>query len=174
MTRRIQNMEELAMTDVNIIDPATAEKVQDLIRTNLASRDTLYAMADNLSGPALEKVCRRLADELGGNVAELQQLLLTRGVEPVEPDDALATMLRDALLEVLRQEPSYGTIVEKASECEHALKKQYETAINETQNKRVEGVLYQQRKEVELGEEVFEAIDEAQRKLGEDNAGASI
>ena len=64
------------MTDVNTIDQATVEKVQDLIRTNLASRDTLYAMADKLSGPAGEKVCRRLADELGGNVADLQQLLL--------------------------------------------------------------------------------------------------
>lgn len=162
------------MTDVNIIDQATVEKVQDLIRTNLASRDTLYAMADKLSGPAAEKVCRRLADELGGNVAELQQLLLARGVEPVEPDDARVATLRDALLESLCQEPSYGMIVEKASECEHALEEQYETAINETQNKRVEGVLHQQRKEVALGADVFEAIDEAQRKLGEADAGASI
>jgi uncharacterized protein (TIGR02284 family) len=152
------------MTDVNIIEQATAEKVQDLIRTNLANRDTLYAMADKVSGAAVEKVCRRLADELGGNVAELQQLLLTRGIKPVEPDDEVYATLRDALREVLCQEPSFQAIVEKASECEHALKEQYDTAINEAQNKRVEGVLHQQRKEVELGQEVFEAIDEAQRR----------
>lgn len=154
------------MTDVNIIDPATEERVQDLIRTNLASRDSLYAAADQLSGAAVEKVCRRLAEELGGNVADLQQLLLTRGVQPVGPDDELAAKVRDVLVEVLRQEPSDEKIVAKAAECEHALKKQYDTAIDETPNKQVEGVLQQQRKEVELGKEVLEAIDEAQRKRG--------
>ena len=77
------------MTDVSILDPITEERVQDLIRTNLASRDGLYAAADQLSGAAVEKVCRRLAEELGGNAAALAQLLLTRGVKPVGPDDEL-------------------------------------------------------------------------------------
>jgi len=152
------------MTDVNIIDPVTEERVQDLIRTNLASRDGLYAAADQLSGAAVEKVCRRLAEELGGNVADLAQLLMTRGVQPVGPDDELAAKVRDVLVEVLRQEPSDEKIVAKAAECEHALKKQYDTAIDETPNKQVEGMLQPQRKEVELGEEVLEAIDEVQRK----------
>jgi uncharacterized protein (TIGR02284 family) len=152
------------MTDVSVIDPTTEELVQDLIRTNLASRDSLYAAADKLTGAAVEKVCRRLAEELGGNVAELQQFLLTRGVQPVGPHDELAVKLRDVLVEVLRRESSEERIVAKAAECEHALRAQYDAVIQETPNSHVEGVLHQQRKDVELGEEILEAIDEAQRK----------
>jgi uncharacterized protein (TIGR02284 family) len=155
------------MTDVNVIDPATEERVQDLIRTNLASRDSLYVAAEKLSGPAVEKICRRLAEELGGNVADLAQLLVSRGVEPVGPDDELASKLSDVLTEVLSQETSDERIVAKAAECEQALKTQYDTAIDLVPNKQVEGVLQKQRKEVELGKDVLEAIDEAQRKHGQ-------
>jgi len=145
------------------IDEATLEIVQDLIRTNLVSRDGLYAAADKLDGPALQKVCRRLADELAGHVADLQQLVLRYGQKPVGPEDWFVQKLRSVVLEVLQQQPSSQHVVIEAEGRERWLKKEYDAAIEQARDGQIKGLLHLQRKNAEFGGEVLEAIEELHR-----------
>jgi uncharacterized protein (TIGR02284 family) len=147
----------------NQIDQGTLDTVQDLIRTNLVSRDGLYAAATKLDGAALQRICRRLADELGGHVADLQQLLLARGQKPVGPEDNLVRKLRAVVLEVLQQQPSSQHVVAEVEECTRVLKKEYDTAIKQTDDVQIKNVLHRQRQDAEFGGDVLGAIEEVHR-----------
>jgi uncharacterized protein (TIGR02284 family) len=147
----------------NQIKRETLDTIQDVIRTNLVSRDGLYAAAAKLDGQALRRICTRLADELGGNVADLQQLLLARGQKPVGPDDELVRKLRAVVLEVLQQQPSPQHIVAEAEECARVLKKEYDAALTQTDDPQIKNVLHRQRQEAEFGGDVLGALEEVHR-----------
>jgi uncharacterized protein (TIGR02284 family) len=155
------------MSTTTQIDQSTLDLVQDLIRTNLVSRDSLYAAADKLDGPALQRVCRRLADELGGHVADLQQLLLGRGQKPVGPEDELVKKLRFVVLEVLQQRPTAQDVVIEAEGRARWLKKEYDAAIAQAEDRQIKSLLHLQRKNAEFGGEVLEAIEEVHRAADE-------
>ncbi len=152
------------MNDINEIDQATLDGIQDLIRTNLVSRDSLYAAAKNLDSETLQRICRRLADELGGHVAELQQFLLVRHEQPIGPDDNVVSKLRVIVAEALQQSPAEVIALEAGEKCTHELKKQYEEAIEHTGNRQAKGILHQQRKTVESGDDVLRALGELKRE----------
>jgi uncharacterized protein (TIGR02284 family) len=152
------------MNDVNQIDQATLDEIQDLIRTNLVSRDSLYAAAKNLDSETLQRICRRLADELGGHVAELQQFLLIRHKQPIGPEDELVSKLRVIVLDALQHSPAEVNALEAGEKCAQQLKQQYEDAIDNTGNLQAKGILHQQRKTVESGEDVLRALGELKRE----------
>jgi uncharacterized protein (TIGR02284 family) len=156
------------------IDQATLDKVQDLIRTNLVSRDSLYAAADKLDGPALQMICRRLADELGGHVVDLQQVLLGRGQKPVGPEDELVKKLRFVVVEVLKQRPSSQQVVIEAEGRTRLLKKKYDAAIDHAEDGPIKSLLHKQRQNTEFGGEVLEAIEEVHRAADEPHRHENI
>jgi len=158
-------------TTTTNIDQSTLDAVQALIRTNLVSRDSLYAAADKLDGVALQNVCRRLADELGGHVADLQQLLLARGQTPVGPEDGLVKKLRFIVLDVLQQQQSAQQVVLEAEGREKSLKEEYDAAIGQSDDEQIKGLLHLQRKNAEFGGQVLEAIQEVHRGADDDRQG---
>ena len=75
----------------------TSQKQQ--IRSLFASRDALlFAVNGNVNKDGLQHVSRAVADELGGMIADLSQLLLIKGVTPLAPDDEKLAKLRGELL----------------------------------------------------------------------------
>ena len=152
------------MEDANHISQPTLDAIQDLIRTNLVSRDGLYAAAQNLDNETLQRIVRRLADELGGHVAELQQFLVARHEQPVGPGDQVVAKLRVIVLDALKDGRAEADTLEAGEKCTHQLKERYEEALETTENLRAKGILHQQHKVVESGEEVLRALGELKRE----------
>ena len=152
------------MNSTTEIDQTTLDELQDLIRTNLVARDSLYTAAENLDNETLQKICRRLADELGGHVAELEQFLLANHAQPVDPDDKVVSLLRAIVLDALQQDSATVTALRMGEKCAQQLKSQYQEAIENTGNRRAQGLLHQQQKTVESGEDVLHALSELKRE----------
>jgi hypothetical protein len=72
--------------------------------------------------------------------------------------------LRVIVLDALQQGPADVSALETGEMCTQQLKQQYESAIENTSNVKAKGLLHQQRKTVESGEEVLRALGELKRE----------
>ena len=149
------------------LDQVTLTEIQKLVEANFAGRDELHAAAEKLDDEARKQVCRRLADHLGGHAAELQQVLLAHGAEPVGPGDIPA--LADALFDLVKATRGPSGVIGTAEECEHDVKEEYDRAIDAASSKDAEGLLRKQRDEVEFGEKVLRSIKEPGPKQHKDD-----
>lgn len=87
------------------LDCAAQAICQQSLRTAMAGRDALlFAAAADVDAGTLRRFCRAVADQLGGQVAELSQLLLGHGCRPVTLDDERMDRLRAHLVEALGPE----------------------------------------------------------------------
>jgi hypothetical protein len=102
------------MSDVNL-SRSVQDCCQDVLRTALASRDALlFAASARVDEGALQRFCRTLAERLGGQVAELTQLLVAHGCTPVKPDDTGVDRVRGALVSALQ--PPEPPVADSADE----------------------------------------------------------
>lgn len=145
------------------VDQMTMQRVRELVRGNFATRDELYAAAEALDDDAIAEICRRLADDLGGNAADLQQLLLIAGQQPPEPTDGdkLARRLQEIVIELLDERHGQTIVLTEAEAAEQQLKQVYDSAIEATPNDQVEGLLRTQREDVAFGETVLHKMQDA-------------
>lgn len=138
------------------LDQVTLAEIQKLVEANFAGRDELYAAAGKLDDEARKQVCRKLADHLGGHAAELQQVLLAHGTEPVGPSEIPA--LADALFDLVKATRGPSGVIGAAEKCEHDVKEEYDCAIDAAASKDAEELLHKQREEVEFGEQVLRSM----------------
>ena len=139
------------------IDSMTLQKVRELVRSNFAARDELYAAAEELDDEALSGICRRLADDLGGNAADLQQLLMVEGQSPAEPD-GVVRRLQEIVIETLASRHGPNTVLAEAEAAEQQLKEDYDSVIEATPDDQVEGLLRSQREDVAFGATVLRKV----------------
>jgi len=142
------------------VDQESIQCLRRLIRSNFVARDELYAAARALDDEMLAEICRRLADDLGGNAADLQQLLAGLGAEPAEPD-RVARRLHEIVMEMLEQRQGQASVIAEAEAAEHQLREVYDEVIAATPDDQVEGLLKTQREDVVFGEKVLHKVKEA-------------
>ena len=144
------------------VDQMTLQRVREMIRGNFATRDRLYASAEALDDDALAEICRRLADGLGGNAADLQQLLMIAGEQPAEPNEAdkVARQLQEIVTDMLEDRHGQSAVLSEAASAEQRLKREYDNAIDATPNNEVKGLLRRQREDVAFGETVLQKVRE--------------
>lgn len=144
------------------IDQTTLQRVRELIRANFVTRDELYASAEALDDVALAEICRRLADGLGGNAADLQQQLMMVGEQPAEPHEAdkAARQLQEIVTQMLEDRHGPSAVLSEAASAEQRLKEEYDDAIDATPDNNVEGLLRRQREDVVFGETVLQKVRE--------------
>jgi hypothetical protein len=82
----------------------TQDCCRAVLRAVLAGRDALlFAAAADVDTATLQRFCRALADELGGQAAGLEQLLVGHGCSPITPGDAGMDRLRAVMVGPLVQ-----------------------------------------------------------------------
>lgn len=145
------------------IDQNTVERIRELVRGNFSARDDLYAAAHALDDEALREICTRLADRLGGNAADLQQLLVTTGEDPAEPNEILRR-LQEVVVQLLEERHGTSSVIEEVEAAEHQLKEKYDEAIEGTPDRDVGEILKRQRDEVKFGENVLSKVANAEKK----------
>ena len=141
-------------------DDKTLTVVQELVETNFGIRDELNAAADSVDDEDRQRVCRRLADFLANNAIRLQQMLAASGNEPAEPLDIDAIVA--ALFKAVKVRHGTAGVIEAAEETQRDLKRGYDRAIEEASEPQAEGVLREQRKQVEFSEQVLRSIKPSQ------------
>jgi hypothetical protein len=77
------------------ISHQTQDCCRAVLRALFAGRDALlFAAAADVDQPTLQEFCRAVAEELGGQAAELNQLLVGHGCSPLAADDPAMDKLR--------------------------------------------------------------------------------
>jgi hypothetical protein len=129
---------EQVMSDVNL-SRSVQDCCQDVLRTALASRDALlFAASARVDEGALRRFCHTLAERLGGQVAELTQLLVAHGCTPVKPDDTGVDRVRGALVSALQ--PAEPRVAESADEPRPKAKARAAESADEPRPKAKAGV----------------------------------
>jgi hypothetical protein len=102
------------MSDVSLTQ-TVQDCCQDVLRTALASRDALmFAASARVDDDTLRRFCRAVADHLGGQAAELSQLLVAHGCRPLSPGDERLDRLRATLVATLQPPERDQAAAEKA------------------------------------------------------------
>lgn len=139
------------------IDQDTLRLVEGLVAANFSARDDLYAAAKALDDDALAEICRRLAENLGGNAADLQQWLMSAGEEPSEPSEVVRR-LQQVVIQLLKERHGSTSVLAEVETSEHELKERYDQAIENAEDSDVEELLRRQRDDVEFGERVINKV----------------
>lgn len=79
------------------LDSETIARLRQLVVSAYSGRDDLYAAAKQLTDQDLSVICRKLADDLGGNTAVLEQIIVMQGAEP-----GIKPFFRESGLQYLR------------------------------------------------------------------------
>ena len=144
------------------LNQTTLAKIRELIEANFAVRDELYAAAESLDDEARKKVCRRLADHLGGHAAELQQILLSTNSDVVDVADVdfVDYIAEQTFLTMVRELHGSARVIAAVEQSERNLKGKYDEALQSVPEREAEGVLERQRSDVEFGEQVLHCMQD--------------
>lgn len=127
-------------------DKTKCDGLQDLLRILFMRRAELYAVANLLDDDDHTHICRRLADQLGGHAANLEQVILANGVRPAGPH----SRRHDGDLRDLVTAQGRFALAE-AERFEQDLRQHYDRTIECISDREIEGLLCKQRDEVEFG-----------------------
>jgi len=130
-------------------DHSTIDRLQALLNEMFRARDELYAAAESLADADESYICRRLADRLGGQAADLQQIIIASGFRPVEPRSQGDV---EAMRASIRSQPSDRGILEIVGQVEQLLTEQYDLAIEHLDDLEVADLLSKQREEAEFAD----------------------
>jgi hypothetical protein len=157
------------MNDMSI-DSTTLDRLEGLMRDNLASRDAIYAAAARLDGAALRRVCTRFADEHGGNVADLMQLLTVNGRCPVAPGDPIVRLIRSELeRELLLGAPK--DVIERLTATEQKLITRYASTAETTANPQASSMLKTHSSNLEKAKDTLDAVSETMTLRDDGSSG---
>lgn len=140
-------------------DKTTVGGLQELLKTLFTRRDELYAVAELLSDEDHSRICRRLADQLGGHAADLQQIILSNGDKP-----ALPTSRKQAATRLDQVTAQGRSALAAAEQFEQDLRQRYDQTIAWMSDREIEGLLCKQRDEVEFGVCVLRSLRVLQKE----------
>ena len=141
------------------LDPQTIERLRELVIATYTGRDDLYLAADHLNDEELAAICRKLADDLAGNSAHLEQIIVMHGEKPGS-DEKIRAVLGHEIMKFLREHGRDTAILSAAKETQKELRGQYDATIAATGDSEAQGVLKKQRRDVEFAERVLGRIAE--------------
>lgn len=136
-------------------DRSTVDSIQELLIELFRARDALGAAADVLTHADDRYICRKLSFQLGGNVAELQQVVLASGVQPAGPrseDD-----VRGSLSSIQHRVGPDG-VLDAAEQTEQILTEKYEQTMRHLDDPEVTSLLNRQREDIEFADRVLRRL----------------
>jgi uncharacterized protein (TIGR02284 family) len=154
------------------LSPATLANIQELIESNYAGRDELYAAVETLDDDARKNVCRRLAEHLGGHAAELEQILLSNGDERFDPTSVefIDHLSERMFLKIVKDQQGEANVLKAIEQCERNLKEKYDQMLRSTPESEAVGILERQRDEVEFGEQILHTMHDPPDEKPSDGA----
>jgi hypothetical protein len=136
-----------------LFDNETQALVQRLADANFAGRDELCAAAEVCEEASHRRLCRSVADRLGGHAAELQQLLLAHGIEPIVPSDMFGPA-NEVFARVAADQGTVGIMI-TAQGCTLDIEEEYDRALQTVTDTDIRGILARQRAQVASDERTF-------------------
>jgi uncharacterized protein (TIGR02284 family) len=144
------------------LDPETIAQLRQLVATNYAGRDDLYTAAEHLDDEDLSAICRKLADDLAGNTAFLEQIIVMHGAEPGFAEKVAFT-LGEEIMQFLRSGRGDQSIVSAMQDKQGQLREKYDETIAATDNPEAQSILEQQKKDVDFAERVLRQVSPADK-----------
>ena len=141
---------------LRLMDRSTLPCLQELIRVNFAARDELYAAAGSVDDEGYRVICQRLADQLAGHAAELQQVVLANEGDPGDCGETYLTA--ETLFNAVKCDRGEVGVIAAAEDCERRVRQRYNRAIESTSDLEVAGLLRRQCNNVEFGEHVLRSM----------------
>jgi uncharacterized protein (TIGR02284 family) len=151
------------MSRPHSLDSETIARLRQLVVSTYSGRDDLYAAAKQVTDQDLKAICRKLADDLAGNTAYLEQIIAMQGAEP-GVKEALASVLGEEIMELLRKARSDQGVVSAVQQGQGALREQYDATIAATSDAETQSVLQDQKEDVAFAERVLRHVAPPDRK----------
>jgi uncharacterized protein (TIGR02284 family) len=150
------------------LNPETIAQLRQLVATNYAGRDDLYAAAEQLDDEDLSAICHKLADDLAGHTAFLEQIIVMHGAEPGFEEN-IASTLSEEIMQLLRKGRGDQGIVSAVQEKQGQLREKYDETIAATDNPEAQSILEQQKKDVDFAERVLRQVSPADKPPSDDD-----
>jgi hypothetical protein len=145
------------------LDSTTIARLRQLVVSAYSGRDDLYAAAEQLNDQDLSVICHKLADDLGGNTADLEQIIVAQGAEPGFKD-AVASVLGEEIMRLLRKTRGDQGVISNVQQQQSALCGQYDAIIAATPDAEAKSVLEDQKKDVDFAARVLRQVASSDRK----------
>ena len=145
------------------IDPDTIDRLRKLVAAMYGGRNELYAAAGQLSNEDLAAICQSLADDLAGDTAYLEQIIVSNGRQPGF-DEAVTSALCEQIMKLFRERGGDEGIVSKAKQAQCELRQVVDETIGATCDPEVQWLLDQQRRHVDFAERVLRQAARAARQ----------
>jgi hypothetical protein len=139
------------------LDSETISRLRQLVIATYGGRDDLYAAGKQVGDEDLAVICGKLADDLAGRTADLEQIILMHNEEPGF-EEALTSELSAEIMAFLRKERGDKGIVSAVQQEQSDLHKQYDETIAATHDPAAQEVLEQQKKGVDFAEHVLRQV----------------
>jgi hypothetical protein len=136
-------------------DRCSVDSIQDLLVELFRVRDSLSASADMLADVDQCFICRKLSSQIGGNAADLQQIVFASGALPVEPRSDYS--VRKSLSTALKRNGPPG-VLKKVEHAERVLFEKYEQAMRRLDDPELTGLLEKQREDIEFADRVLSRL----------------
>jgi len=141
----------------------TLERLRELAGAMYGGRDELYAAAKEVGDEDLAVICRTLADDLAGDTAYLEQIIVKHGHEPGF-EKAVTSTLSDAIMKILRQGRGDEGVVSQAKQAQTELRERMDETIAQSDDPEVHAVLDQQKQHLDFAERVLRQAARSMRK----------
>src|SRR5512133_48742 len=83
------------------LDSETIARIRELVVATYSGRDDLYTAAAQVNDKDLGKICCKLADDLAGSAAYLEQIIIMHEGEPGYAN-AVTSLLSEEIMKLLR------------------------------------------------------------------------
>ncbi len=145
------------------IDHETIGRLRRLVAAMYGGHDELYAAAGQLNNDDLAAICQTLADDLAGDTAYLEQIIVSNGRQPGF-EEAVTSALSEQIMKLFRERGGDECVVSKAKQAQSELRQVVDETIGATCDPEVQSLLEQQRRHVEFAERVLRQAARAARK----------
>jgi hypothetical protein len=156
-------VKEIAAMRPHPIDDQTAECLRKLVVAMYEGRDDLYAAAAHLDNEDLAEICHKLADDLAGDTAYLEQIVVSHGIGPGF-EEAVTSALSDQIMRLFREGRGDEGVIFRAGEAQSELHERIEETIGATTDAEVQSLLDQQKRHIQFAERVLRQAGRAARQ----------
>jgi hypothetical protein len=128
-----------------------------------SGRDDLYAAAAQVNDEDLGKICCKLADDLAGSAAYLEQIIIMHDGEPGYAS-AVTSVLGEEIMKLLRAGRGDQGIVSAVQQEQTKLREKYDATIAATHDTETHALLETQKRDVEFAESVLRKVSPHERQ----------
>jgi hypothetical protein len=145
------------------LDSETIARLRHLVVATYSGRDDLYAAAAQVTDKDLGDICCKLADDLAGNAAYLEQIIIMHDEDPGYVN-AIASSLGEKIMKLVRARRGDQGIVSAVQQKQMKLREKYEATIDAMHDSEAHSLLETQKKAVEFAEHVLRKVSPCLRQ----------